>query len=283
MSKQKRNTIIFTIILSILAIALIVIFILDEMKRSGNLETKEASEIMEKFDKYYNSNEKEIIYYASSNCSYCELQTPILESIAEEYELDYYQIDSSKLGSKQKSEVLEKLNIEHATPTTVIVENGEVVDTLVGYTDGNEFIEFLVNVEILEEDASYPGEKYINFVSYEEYEKLIDNDLTNVITIGQTSCGHCIAFKPAINSVGEEYGLIMNYLNLTDLTEDENNKFFTSLTEIEYNDPDFIEDGSFGTPLTLIVKNGKVVDYISGQRTISQLVRELKKNGLISE
>ena len=101
--------------------------------------------------------------------------------------------------------------------------------------------------------------------------------------IGQTSCSHCIAYKPAINSVAEDYNLTINYLNLTDLNTDESESFFKSLEEIEYNEPDFVEDGSFGTPLTLIVTNGKVVDYISGSKTISQLVRELTKAGLIEE
>lgn len=283
MSKQKRNTIIFTIILAVLAATLLTIFIVDELKRSGNLETSEMSKIMEKFDEYYNSNDRKIIYYASSSCAYCELQKPILEEIDDEYDLDYYEIDSSKLGAKQRKEILEKVEIEHATPTTIVVENGKVIDTLVGYTAGSEYVEFLIENEILEEDAVYSGEKYINFVSYEEYEKLIESSSTKVITIGQTSCSHCIAIKPALNSIGEDYGLTINYLNLTDLTSDENNKFFESLSEIEYNDPDFIEDGSFGTPLTLIVKKGKVIDYISGERTISQLVREFKKHDLISE
>ena len=34
---------------------------------------------------------------------------------------------------------------------------------------------------------------------------------------------------------------------------------------------------------TLIVKNGKIDTYITGARTISQLVREFKKAGLIEE
>ena len=67
------------------------------------------------------------------------------------------------------------------------------------------------------------------------------------------------------------------------MSEDEYNDFEESLKEIEYNEPNFVEDGSFGTPLTLIIENGKVKDYISGQRTKSQLVREFKKAGLISE
>ena len=77
------------------------------------------------------------------------------------------------------------------------------------------------------------------------------------------------------------YKIKINYLNLTNIEEDDQSKFFDSLKTIEYNDPDFLEDGSFGTPLTLIVENGKVKSYLSGEKTISQLVREFKKQGLI--
>ena len=76
---------------------------------------------------------------------------------------------------------------------------------------------------------------------------------------------------------------VQDYLNLTEMTENQYESFSESLKDIEYNDPDFVEKGSFGTPLTLIVKKGKVIDYISGQRTKSQLVREFTKLGLISE
>jgi hypothetical protein len=67
------------------------------------------------------------------------------------------------------------------------------------------------------------------------------------------------------------------------MTQEISEKFFKSLEDIGYDDPKFIEDGSFGTPLTLIVKDGKVTKYISGSKTISQLVREFTKAGLIEE
>ena len=67
------------------------------------------------------------------------------------------------------------------------------------------------------------------------------------------------------------------------MTQDETDALMSNLTKIGYDDPGFLEDGSFGTPLTLIVKNGKIDTYITGSRTISQLVREFKKAGLIKE
>lgn len=283
MSKEKKKTIIFTVSLAVIALALMVVFIFMELRQMGIIGSADSSAIMKEFNNNYNSSERKVIYYSSSTCSYCELQTPILDVISEDYNIDYYKIDSNELSNSQKNIVLGKLGIEHATPTTVIVEKGKVVATQVGYTDGKSLVEFFKENKIVPKDAEYSAEKYITFIDYNKYRSLIKNEDTNIIVIGQTSCSHCIAIKPALNSVAEDYDLTINYLNLTDLTEEEYNKFSESLEKIEYNDEEFLADGSFGTPLTLIVEDGKVTDYISGSRTISQLVREFKKAGLIEE
>lgn len=283
MSKEKKKTIILTIFLSILLVVIVGVFIFTELQKSGKIGTSESSELLEQFNKYFNSEERTVIYYASEGCSYCTLQTPILETIAEDYDMDYLYLDSSKLSLAQRNEVLEKLDIEHATPTTVIVEDGEVIDVARGYTEGRKYVEFFKKSEMIPEDAVYSKEENITFIDYKKYEKLISNKDTHIIVVGQTTCGHCIAIKPALNSVAGDYDVTINYLNLTEMSEEESDLFFESLKTIEYNDEEFLEDGSFGTPLTLIVKNGKVSSYISGQRTISQLVREFKKLGLISE
>lgn len=283
MTKDKKKTIIFTVALAIIALILIICFVFIELRKEGIIGSSESNVIVEEFNKNYNAKERKVIFYASSTCGYCDLQKPVLETIAEDYDVEYYSIDASLLSNSQRNEIIEKLDIEGATPTIAIVEKGKVVATQVGYTDGSGLVSFFKKNKIVPKDAVYSKEKYITFISYEEYEDLIDSSKTNIITIGQTSCSHCTAFKPAINAVAEDYELTMNYLNLTELTEEESNDFFESLEDIEYNDPNFVEKGEFGTPLTLVVKNGKVKHYISGERTVSQLVRELKKAGIISE
>jgi len=278
--KEKKKMIGY-IVLSLILVGLIIWLVFKDLRKNNVIGSPESNGIIKEFNEVYNSKDIEIVYYASSTCGYCELQKPILETIAEDYDLKYYSIDSNELGIKQRKEVLEKLGIEHATPTIVIVKNGEVLDTQVGYTEGSELIEFFKKNKILKEDAEYSAEKYISFINYEEYEEIIDNDDTNIVVIGQTACSHCIAFKPTINSVAEDYDITINYLNLTKLSSEEYNKFSDSLIKIKYNEPEFVESGKFGTPLTLIIKDGKVTNYISGQRTYSQLTRELKKSNII--
>ena len=197
--------------------------------------------------------------------------------------MEYFEIDAATLGLKQREEIIEKLEIEGKTPTTVIVQNGKVIDVAQGYTEGRHYVEFFASNELLPEDAVYSKEANLTFIDMDEYEDIVEEKGTHVVVIGQTTCSHCIAIKPALNKVAGEYDLTINYLNLTEMSEEEYNDFEESLKEIEYNDPDFVEKGEFGTPLTLIIENGKVKDYISGQRTNSQLVREFKKAGLISE
>lgn len=283
MSKEKKKTITFTVILAVIAVALLSVLVVDKLKEEGIIASAESKQILKEVDEYLDSKGRKVIYYTSSSCSYCVAQTPILESLDEEYDIDYLSVDTSKLSKGQKRKLAKKLNIEHATPTTIIIEDGKVIDSHQGYLEGSEYVAFLKEEEILPEDAQYGAEKFITFVDYEEYEELINSKDTNIIVVGQTSCPHCQAIKPALNSVAEDYDITINYLNLTDISEDENGSFFDSLKTIGYDDKEFLEEGSIGTPLTLIVKNGKVSSYFSGEKTTSQLVREFKKLGLISE
>lgn len=283
MTKEKKKTIIFTGGILIVAIVLVGLLVVGKLKENGTITSSESEKIMSKFNEYYNSKEKKVIYYASTTCAWCKLQTPILETIAEDYDMDYLYVDTSKLSDNQRNEVAKKLGIEVSTPTTVIVENKKVIDVAVGYTDPKVYVPFFSSNGLIPEDATYSKEKNLTFINYDEYETLISDKQTHVIVIGQTTCSHCIAIKPALNLIAGDYDLTINYLNLTEMSEEEYNNFSESLKNIEYNDKDFVEKGSFGTPLTLIVKNGKVSSYISGERSKSQLVKEFKKAGLISE
>ena len=283
MSKEKKKTIIFTVILAVIALSLISVLAVQKLRENGNITNDEVKQIMKDFDKYYNSSKKTVIYYASTTCGWCSLQTPILETIASDYDMDYLYVDTSKLGKKQIKEIIEKLDIEQSTPTTIIVKGGKVIDVASGYQDAKDYIKFFASNGLIPEDAVYSKENNLNFIDYSEYEKLITDGGHHIIVVGQTTCSHCIAIKPALNSIAGEYDLTINYINVNTLSEADYNKFSESLKTIEYSDPDFVESGSFGTPLTLIVKNNKVSSYISGERSKSQLVREFTKAGLITE
>ena len=276
------------IILVILLIAIIGICIYYQADSKGDkadskVSSEESEEIMDEFYKYFNNKKVKIIYYASSSCGYCELQTPIMEQIAKDYDIDYLYIDSTKLTSSDRKKMLKELDIEQATPTTVVVKNGKVIGTQAGYADGKEMVEFLKEHKVLDKDAEYTPESNLTFINYDEYNKLLQTEGKHIITIGQTGCSHCIATKPVLNTIAKEYNITINYLNITDMTQSERESFTNSLSEIGYDEEDFVESGNFGTPLTLIVENGKVVSYVSGERPTAQFIKAFKKANVISE
>lgn len=277
MSSQKKKSIIIVAFLTILLIALIAILVISK------LPSKEAKITVENFDKYYNSKELKVIYYASSECGYCSLETPILESIAEDYDIDYLYVDSSKLSSEQRKLVTSKLDIEGATPTTVVVKNGRIIDTQVGYLDGTNYVEFFKNAGVVSEDAVYKDEQYLSFIDYSEYKELIDKGDIFVVVIGQTGCSHCIATKPVLNKIAGKYNIEINYIDITTLTEEDSSSLISGLKNLDYSDSEYLESGSIGTPLTLVIKNGKVVDYINGETTNSKFVKMFKSSGVIKE
>ena len=282
MSKEKKKAIILIVVLSVICIALIGFMVYDELKQNGSIVDEEIREIMKGFNETFNSKERMVIFYASSQCGYCELQKPILETISEDYDMDYLEIDAATLGSKQRNEIVEKLGIKGATPTTVIVQDGEVIDVQEGYTEGRYLVEFFASNELLPEDAVYSKEANLTFIDYDKFEDLIKKG-THIVVVGETTCPNCIAIKPALNKIAGEYDLIINYLTYDKMNQEDYNEFFKNLKDIGYDEPDFVNEGSFGVPLTLIVENGKVKHYILGARTKSQLEREFKKTGLISE
>jgi len=281
----NKKGLIFLLALLLIIVGVCVYYQLDNKEKTSNTEVseKESNQIMDNFYEYFKSKDAKIIYYASSTCGYCSLQTPIMEQIDKDYDIDYLYIDSSKLTTSDRETVLKELNIDHATPTTVVVKNGKVVDTQIGYVEGAQMVEFLINSKILDKDAVYTPEQYLTMIDYSQYKELIAKEGTYVVTIGQTGCSHCIATKPVLNTIAKDYNIEMNYLNLTNMTESEKNDFYSTLTDIEYNEESFVSKGSIGTPLTLIIQNGKVVSYINGEKPTSQYITKLKKVGLISK
>ncbi len=110
-------------------------------------------------------------------------------------------------------------------------------------TDGEDFV--------IQENYSN-----IEQLSFKNFKRKIENKESFVILISQTTCSHCIAFKPIYNEVFKKNNTVGYELDLLTLTQDERLEFVNML-EID------------GTPTTLI--------YIDG------VVQEEKKIGVITE
>ena len=132
--------------------------------------------------------------------------------------------------------------------------------------------------KILDKEATYKPEENLTFIDFNRYKELVSEDTLNVIVIGQTTCSHCIAVKPVLSRVAGNNNITINYLNLTEMSQDEQSELIENLKSIGYADAD-----NLGTPLTLITKNNHLEGSIEGENPPSYFTREFKKYGVITE
>ncbi len=125
-------------------------------------------------------------------------------------------------------------------------------------TDGEDFV--------IQENYSN-----IEQLSFKNFKRKIEKKESFVILISQTTCSHCIAFKPTYNEVFKKNNTVGYELDLLTLTQDERLEFVNML-EID------------GTPTTLIYIDGVVQEEKKiGVITETDLTNYLSKYGFIRE
>lgn len=112
-------------------------------------------------------------------------------------------------------------------------------------------------------------------IGIDEYLSLKDSsEEASVIYVGRPTCSHCVIQKPIMEHLVYKYNIKINYLNTDDLSD-------SDITKLRDSD-EYFQSG-WGTPLTLIVKGGKIEDKIEGEASISTLTSLLKQYNIISE
>lgn len=101
--------------------------------------------------------------------------------------------------------------------------------------------------------------------------EMIKNKEDFILLVGQTTCSHCINYKPKLESVANEYKIKVYYIE-ADLFSDEESQAFSEY--ISYT----------STPSTIFIRNGEektVASRIIGDASISKIKSKLKANGWI--
>lgn len=262
MNEKKKIIVLLSIIA---AIVLIII--------GGSLyENHKSNAYLDEFYEALNGSENKLVMIGRDNCSWCQLFHPILDFMSENYDFEFIYVNTNELTSSSLKKMLKSIDVDvssFGTPLTVVVKDGEVIDSINGYVDEISVMEFLKDNSFVSSDIELP----LNYVDYSHYKKLVKADSSSIIVIGQTSCTYCIKAKPILDQIAIDYDININYLNITELTEDELSKFYDSL--------DYLKNNEWGTPLTLIVKKGEVIDSANGLLDYNGYVELFKTNGFI--
>ena len=133
-------------------------------------------------------------------------------------------------------------------------------------------LNFSIEVSLFMEDSfSYSREQfqtdYRNWLI-----KRYQSDEKNIIVVGQSTCGYCVQAKLILNEIAEEKDVTINYLNVSYMTEEEGEKFESSLEYFE---------GSWGTPVMMIVQDGKMIDIVEQLVTKDEYIEFLEENEVL--
>lgn len=143
----------------------------------------------------------------------------------------------------------------------LVIKNGKVKDYKEDILSDNSKIYDFLNSTDLAKFAfgikAEDGYENLGSVNYEDYEKLYNSDEPFVLIVAQTTCSWCEKFRPIINDYAGKHGLRVYIMEIDKLSSDESQSFESSL---DY----FKDNNNWGTPLTLGIKDKKVVANLSG-------------------
>ena len=123
----------------------------------------------------------------------------------------------------------------------------------------------------LEEENKKTAESISNLtvINVSKMKELFSSNDTKIIFVGSLTCPHCTAIKPVINSVVKDLNVTVYYLELSTMTDEENNEYY-SINE-------FLKNNN-SIPLVMAVKNNEVVDSFVGEKDSKDVEEFLKKN-----
>lgn len=265
MNEKAKMCVVFGVL------AVIVVAIIGYNVKVSNASKAEYA----KFTEEYKSEEEKIVFIGREGCSWCQLFQPIFDYYAEKYDIQYTYIDTDNLISRDLKKILTDVNIkedEFGTPLVAFVKNNEVIETINGYVSEKELLEILKNHSYVDENEK----DTLNYITdLASLKKIINGKEKSVIVVGQTTCTYCIRFKPVIMGIADKYSTNIYYMNYNEFED------LTALNEYVSQFEPFQDE--WGTPLTLIVQKGKVIDSYGQYANENTMVSFLQKNSLIKE
>lgn len=254
----------------IVIVLLIIVALIIGIIGLSMIENKISEKFYEQFEEKFNGTENTLVYIGRTTCGWCSLLTPSLEDMKSRYGFDYLYINVDEIKGKALTKIMQDLQITSlGTPYMAIVSNGQVIDVQSGYADYDVTFEFLKENGIISEDA----ELLLNYIGIEEYNEIIKEKDTNIVVIGQSTCPHCVKAKVILNEIVSKNDIEINYLNLSYLTSEEYTEFISSF--------EYFQSDSWGTPVTLIVKNGKILSMLEQLVTEEEYIEFFENNGVL--
>lgn len=115
------------------------------------------------------------------------------------------------------------------------------------------------------------GEVGLKKLSYEEYQKKIDDNESFVCIIERKTCSHCVSFMPVAEKFANDEKVPMYYIDTDEMNEEDWEKLPKSNTFFKK------KGDNWGTPTTIVLAGNVALDFVEGETTASELKKLYKK------
>lgn len=112
---------------------------------NGGLVVISAQEVMDKID----NKDTFVFILTQTGCSHCQQYEPHVVEVCQEKNIQIYQIIADKDDADSINELMERYGIEY-TPTTFVVDAGEIEDSFVGSISTDELIKYLKKHKVID-------------------------------------------------------------------------------------------------------------------------------------
>lgn len=82
-------------------------------------------------------------FFKRDDCPHCPPFQELLQNVANEKNISIYTIDTSTMSEDEKEEYIERFNVQYV-PVMYDIQNGEIIDSIVGDVTENELNEFVM-------------------------------------------------------------------------------------------------------------------------------------------
>ena len=187
-----------------------------------------------------------------------------LNSVATKLGHVIYYINTDKINKTDLKTIKKKLKYNDSSfkkDAVIVIKKGKVEtykeDILTKEEDLKTFLKEADLAKFMC-DAT-PNEEYQNLaeVTLDQYKCLYESEEPFAIMFSQTTCGHCQNFKPFINKYVGENNIPLYLIEVDILSAEDREALLGSLSYFDENE-------SWGTPLTLGIKDKKVTAELSG-------------------
>ena len=109
-------------------------------------------------------------------------------------------------------------------------------------------------------------------ININEYLNMYNGVENSLVLVGRPTCHYCQIAEPILHNIAYKYDINIYYLNTDNFTDEDADNFIKS--------NEYFNDG-FGTPMLLVVSNGKINDIVDGVTDTKHYLEFLKKNEYI--